>query len=364
MKHINKLSLLYVVALGLLLHSVARCEQSAPVVDEAQIIARVKAMGDGATVDDVLREVSKMPGAGEYDKIHLIEKINTGAARQALLSLTLRQRSDSADGIAADAYVRILPDKRGATNLLQSTDKAVLNSALSGLQGCKVDDDLVKLAKAFLESKNGDMRHWAVDVLIRSPQPLKEEMLVAVVDSMRNIETLPGVTNVVGLSGSFFGAVRNFESKASYEYASYVSGLASTNTSKEMLEKLTPTKAGNMRDVLLIARAKKMDATLKPEMQRVFKESPLNGLRALALKVFCEMATEDDLPFLRDIANNDPACFEPYGEFISQLGLAEEEIRNYKYYPFRRLAKKYVWELAPTHTGRGTPEETGYPSLF
>ena len=369
MKQLKNHSVFWAFAMAIMLSlaPIALCESSTTVTNQDAIIARVKAMGDSASADDVMREVSKMPGASEYDRIHLIEKINTGTARRTLLSLALRQRSDSSGRIAADAYVRVLPDKGSATNLLQSTDRMVLFSALLGLQDCKVDDDLWRQLKPLLESRDIEIRFRVFDVvnLNASRIPFTEDMLKAVVDSMRSIEHLPGATNIMPVSQiQFMSGLRNFETKASQAYAGYAGALAFTRNPKEALEKLTPVEAGNIRDAILIARAHKMDASLKPEMQRIFRESSLSGLRRRALIAFGNMATKDDLPFLRDIAANDSSYFQPYGELIAKLDIEGEAISTYKYYPFRKLAQRFVWKLAPTHSGRATPEEGGYPSLF
>ena len=364
MKHINKSSSLYVVALGLLLHSVARCEQSTPVVDEAQIIARVKAMGDGATVDDVMREVSKLPKkskespANDYEKVRLIEKINTDAAQRALFEIAMGRRKDNDCHVAAvNSYVRVLPDKRSATNLLQSMDAAVLHSALLGLQGCKVDDDLMEWIKPRLLSSDIHIRVSAINVIAASSEPCAERIVGMVVDSMRNLEHFSGATNIIPVSLIYanFSGLFNFETELSRAHAIYAAKLAAFPAGS--LEKFTPTEAGNIRDAVLIARAKQMDALLKPEMKRIFQESPLASLRAMALKAFGNIATQADLPFLRDIVANDPSYFKAFGEIRGRLEV--ENLSTEKCYPFRQIAQRFIWKLAPTHSGQATPAQSG-----
>ncbi|MEI6077738.1 MAG: hypothetical protein WCS94_19305, partial [Verrucomicrobiota bacterium] len=365
MKQANKPSGLFLVALGLLLHSIAWCQQSAPVVEEAQIIARVKAMGDGATVDDVMREVSKLPKKSnesppnDYEKVRLIEKINTDAARRALFELAVRIRKDNdCYEAAAAAYVRILPDKRGATNLLQSTDRFVLSSAFRGLQGCKVDDDLWRQLKPLLASQDINIRLSVFGVLNSSPTPVPENMIRAVVDSSAGFDQMPDAQKVILIPTASESGYQ--DTKSGMAYASFAHMLGRwKDASLEMLAKWTPTEAGNFRDAMLIARALKKDDSLKPELQRIICESSLPSLRVAALWAFANLATKDDLPFLQHVAANDSWVVVPRGQIFYKLESLKLPTDNY--YPnfpgdFQKSQQNrwfpvFVWLQSPVRHG-------------
>ncbi len=339
-------------------------EQLRIAATQDEIIVRVRQMGDHATASNVWSEVMKLKSASQFEKIKLVEKINTEPARSTLLEMAMGNYIDKesiAAARAADAYVRLLNDKNMATNLLKSTNRDVLFSALAALEGCKVDEDIMKQLIPKLESDDIDVRISILSVIFHSQTPLTEKSIQSVVDSMRSINGISGATNIipVTLIDSCSG-LRNFETQASRAYGAYIPILA--NAPDETLKKLTPMEPEEIRDVIVIARAKKKNSLLKEELKQIFHNSKLSGLRTAALSTFCLLATKNDLPFLQDIASKDSSGFEPFGQikdYLESYGFSSE-----KYFPFRKLAQKYLWKIAPTHSGPATPEESGYPSIF
>ena len=92
----KSMSLVSVLSLMLSFPHGARGQQSTTLVNQDKIIARVQAMGDGASVDQVMSEAYKATGANYYERIQLIAKINTAPARQALLEVALGKGEGSA----------------------------------------------------------------------------------------------------------------------------------------------------------------------------------------------------------------------------------------------------------------------------
>lgn len=237
----------------------------------------------------------------------------------------------------------------------------VLFSALLGLQGCKVDDDLWRHLKPLLASQDVGVRFSVFVVLNSSPSPVPENMIKAVVDSLAGLDQMHDATNVIWVQTA--SELNYQDSKSSKAYARFVGLLGRCkDASKEMLAKWTPAEAGNFRDAMLVASALKKDDSLKPELQRIVRESSLPSLRVEALRAFANMATIDDLPFLQGVAAKDAWLVVPRGAFINKLETFN--LPTDAYYPLRKMAQEVTWKLAPTHSGRPTPKEGGYPNAF
>ena len=70
----KSISFLFALTLMLSFPHGARGQQSTTLVNQDKIIARVQAMGDGASVDQVMSEAYKATGANYYERIQLIAK--------------------------------------------------------------------------------------------------------------------------------------------------------------------------------------------------------------------------------------------------------------------------------------------------
>ncbi len=76
----------------------------------------------------------------------------------------------------------------------------------------------------------------------------------------------------------------------------------------QLLQELTPETPGLPRDCVLIARAWRHDATVRPELHRIMRESPAGKVRFAAVGVFLmpDYGRLEDVPDLEKVAASDP----------------------------------------------------------
>jgi len=270
--------------------------------------------------------------------VQVLQRLGTAKARGALLDVALGRTADklpSSHGWAARAYLTVIPNKADARELLASNDSGVLNAALLALRGQPVDEELMERLRQIARRKEGWKDGWnapafaAADVASADPRPvLLEERVALLVDLLSDVAGMPGKDKPIR-----HGHMNRVE-------AAYFSLLIDlTDMPAEagpLLKQASAKRRGVQREVLIIARARRGDATAREGIGAILADKKAGLRRAWAARALGVIGSAKDLPLLKRLAETDPLARERGGD------VGPPGFRQAKFYPVREAAKDAI----------------------
>ena len=210
----------------------------------------------------------------------------------------------------------------------------MLNSALLALKGQPVDEALLERIgqivrqKASLTSGWYSVRFAAAGVLSSDKRAvLLAERVDLLLAMLSDVAKMPGKDKMI-LRHSYM----------TYGEAAYSrlrdSLVDMPPAAGQLLKKASAQRRGMERDILIISRASRGDATVRKDIRAILTDGKVQVCRAWAARALGIIGTAEDLPLLKPLADTDPFQRDS-GSDVGPRG-------DRKIFPVRRAAKDAV----------------------
>ena len=269
-------------------------------------INELAAMGD-----DIIVQLAEIYKSDRYKNniVIVLKKIGTQKAKETLLNMALGQNGfNETYSTAARQYIELAGEKEELKTLLVSTNSLILSEALLGIKGIKVDADLLQRLDEILQSVqynpvlNCALRTNAANIIVADTgSELMQEKISAIVKSINTVEKQPKANERYGqtIIGTF----------ADRTYLNLAKALINIKDADKYLSQATSSMTDNPRGWILAIRANRGDSTEKNELRKIMEDPHMlerTLFRSFALSGYARIGTTEDIPFLRNIAENDP----------------------------------------------------------
>jgi len=293
-------------------------------------------------LDEIMRAFNRSGQAYAYRHraVQLLQRLGTEKTRATLLDIALGRTAEelpSGRGWAASAYVRTMKDKSDARNLLASADSGVLNTALLAVKGIAVDESLFKRLLELAAWKDKDhvtqraVRHAAAAVMAADPGgKFVPQSVEAILAAVADVPNMPDASKV---------AWHSYHTHAEGSYQQYLNCLSEIKSADEALRQATGRATGVARGLLVIARAQRGDATVRPDIHHILVEPQAGLRRAWAARALAAIGTPEDLPLLKKVAESDPLERERGGD------VGPPDARQRMFFPVREAARDVVRQI-------------------
>lgn len=301
-------------------------EETARKVELAKAKSDLKAMGDEAVEAIMVYENWKKGANYRHRAVTVLAEIGTGKAQEALLDIALGRGAAKGRGSswAAKNYVNIIQDKSNAAKLLDSTDSSVLDSALKALKGQPVEADLLEKLKKLLIAKDYHLRNEAAAVMGKDPGTrYVSEKLTSIIETLDIVEQLPDANEP-------FHNPHAVGTISDHYYNSLLDALSEMKGADDYLRQTTGNLSGKTYWCVVIARAKRGDASVKTDLYSIINNLSAEFFRCRAVRSLGSIGTKEDLPFLRELEKNDSFEVEKFSCLLPKDGRQIEKI-----YPVR-----------------------------
>ena len=245
--------------------------------------------------------------------VQIFERLKTPKAQSVLLDVALGRSAEDLSSMkswAARAYIATLDDKSATRKLLASDDASVQNAALLAVQGTEVDEALLDRLEELLRQQPHAMavRHAAVAVMAGDPTGrFTARKVAAIVEAISDVPNMPD-RDKVDFIGNWTMAEISY-----HRYLGSLSELKGEDADAALRDATAQAKAV-ARDLLVIARARRGDRTVREEVRRALGDQNAGMMRAWAARSLPAIGTPDDLDLLRDVAKTDPLERERGGD--------------------------------------------------
>jgi hypothetical protein len=267
----------------------------------------IAALGDD--IIDPLYEKYNESVRYELSAIYVLKKIGTQKAKDTLLNIAMGQnRRKTPDSLAAQTYVAITKDKNEIKQLLSSKNPDILSIALQGIKEIKVDAELLKRLDEILQSVqyhpvlNCTLRTNAAEVIVADTgSELLQEKVSSIVKSIQTVDNQPKANE--RYESTIIGTF------ADRTYLDLAQALIKIKASDKYLSEATSSMTGIPRGWMLAIRANRGDSSVKSELRKVLDDPTSlerTLLRSFILSGYAKIGTAEDIPFLSNIAENDP----------------------------------------------------------
>jgi hypothetical protein len=301
--------------------------------------ASIKPVADEA-VDEIMRAFKRrgQTFAYRHRAVQILQRLRTEKARGTLLDIALGRSAEHLPSMkqwASAAYIRTMKDKAGARTLLASDDPGVLNNALLAIKGIEVDKALFERLLELIARKEKEpvsqraIRHAAAAVMAADPGgkfiPQKVDAILA---ALADVANMPDASKVYW---------PGYYTHAEASYHHYLNCLCQMKGADAALRQATGRAAGVAREILVIARAQRGDATVRQDIHRILEDRQAGIRRAWAARGLAAIGTREDLPILKKVAASDPLEREQGGDvgppdakrtFFPVRGAAQDAVRQ------------------------------------
>jgi hypothetical protein len=288
-------------------------------------------------VEAILKQYNqRSSNAFRHRAVQVFQRLGTAKARAALLDIALGRTADdlpSSRAWAARAYLETIADKADARRLLASNEPQVLNSALLAIKGLPVDAPLLKRIGEIVQRKEEYPAGWmalrlaAADVVSGDARSvLLAERVDLILAVLSDVAKMPERDKVY-----WPGNMTHAEAAYARLLLNLVNMPADAGA---FLEKACAARRGVERDVLIIARASRGDATVREDIRAILAEEKAGLRRAWAARGLGVIGSAEDLPLLKRLAETDPLAREMGGE------VGPPGFRQAKFFPVRNAAKE------------------------
>lgn len=283
----------------ILLSTIVFGQQSDQNVQATAGASKLEPTSDEQKVKNIMKDFD---GHGQRRALAELEKLKTEEARKVLLDVALGRRASESKLMAARRYVWALDDKSQARKLLQSSDLEVCTVGLEGLKGVPIDRELMSQLKTLLQAPEVRVRSWVAFVYLADPNDtFLQEKAEAILRSLDTIDSTADFNKMTAYGGT--GDMWSLGGISCFHLSQALAGMKGTKV--DLLQQLTPAKAGIARDCVFIARAWLGDISVKKELYRISQESLIPMIRYRAIQPFERYGDRDDLIVLRRVASTD-----------------------------------------------------------
>lgn len=268
--------------------AVRRLATVKPGEEADRAVAELAARGEVAVGEIERQMIERSPDFGRlHQSVRVLKAINSDRAKSLLSRMALGEfelESRNLEGWAAQALISCDPNATRA--MLSSHSANVLNTAMNGLNGQPIDNELMLLLKNCLQHEDRFVQWHAADVMAAGESA--GEILEAVGQLLTAVEE-----------------VQDAEARESY-YLRYISTLINIKTENEQLLQLLEQQQGLARKTVALALAHRGDQSVREEIIELANASEVGLFRAWAAKALGRIGTAADLPLLRTLAEADP----------------------------------------------------------
>jgi hypothetical protein len=308
-------------------------------LDEAA--ASLKPMADEA-VDEIMRAFNRSGQTFVYRHraVQILQRLSTKKARATLLDIALGRSAEELPTMkqwASAAYLRTTQDYSEVRKLLASDDSGVLGNVLRALKGVEVDEALLKRLLE-LTAYKGDkepmfqesVRCLAAAVMAADPGgKFPAQKVDAILAAVEEVASLPHASKI-HWPGSYTYA------ESSYHH--YIRCLSEMRGADEALRQAMGRATALARDILVIARAQRGDATARKDLHRILDDQQAGMRRAWAARGLAVIGTQEDLPILKKLAASDLLERDRGGD-VGPPG------RKNTYFPIREAAREAILRM-------------------
>ena len=276
---------------------------------EAKIGKAVSSLAKlGDSVIDPLLERCRQEKKGTFLKraIEVLRKVGTPRARQILLDIALEQdivrKGDPASSWSAHNFLEITDDTSQIKELLASNSEGIIGMALQALVGVEVDAELMTHLEEALQSNSFHLRTTAARVIAEDPlEKLAERKVKALVESLRTVQGLPGANEKFQID--------RIGTLADNLYYLLTDALTKIKGADDQLRDISEQVSGAPQRCIMIALAIRGEQNVKKNLYEIIQDPNMVRLakvKALALQGLANIGTNEDLQFLKNIAESDP----------------------------------------------------------
>ena len=230
-----------------------------------------------------------------HNVVRVLEAINSKHSRTLLRRIALGEFGEGNNVLWA-ARRLIACDRSEGLNLLTATNPEVLDIGLGTIWGQPIDENLMvllrnnfdmspgRVASIMAEGTSGELAKEAVEFIVKAMNAAPDfQNFDAIVPDRHGIETTQGERY----------------------YQGYRNMLVSVRAEDTVIHYLTATLQGRAKDVAILALAQRGDKSVRDEVVRLTQDAEAGLFRAWAASALGEIGTQDDLPLLRTLVDND-----------------------------------------------------------
>jgi hypothetical protein len=300
-------SLVLVTDVGTVAANQGLVEENSDTARIAQLVSTWEKEGDeGAR--HLGRELPALTASQRRPIMQALSRMKSAEAQRVLLEVACGSLGSEAEFSGAVYYLAAINSESDARRLFASEDPKVWCVALRTLwkRQSSVDAELLADVGRMLGSEDLEVRQNCARLLSLDPSvELGREKALALIMSIETVSRLPrsnepaGHTHEYGRPWTVAGLV----------YEDIIEALGGARCiDAALLKEATPESSGLARDCVLIARAQRQDATVRTELYRIMRESPVGKIRFAAVDAFCrpDYGRPEDLPELELVAAEDP----------------------------------------------------------
>ncbi len=298
-------------------------------------------------VTSALTTIAHGPVSDRHAAVRRLSELGTPEARKVLLDVALGRYGRGSQTWAARCFVKVMEQPGEARALLTATNSEIATIGLLALRGEAIDRELLADLKRFLQSASVHVRTGCGQIIKAAPtSELPDELVRAVLESIRTAHLIDRADEPMRAANEFISV----RTEVGWVYETLISALSqSPSIELKLLQDLTPSESGLLRDCTLIARAQRGDRTLTGELRRIARTSPNSGVRWASLQPFATLGTIQDVPFLEELAQTDPlavALTEAQRQAAADsLAIGIPTPVPEVYYPIRSHAERLIRQI-------------------
>ena len=265
-------------------------------------VASLIGMGDAAVAEIGRQLADRQNDFGlQHRSVRVLKGVNSEKSRALLRDMALREVRTANPNIEGWAGRNLIAlDRDEAWPLLAATTHHVLGDALNAVDGEPIDEKYMPFLRARLDHENEFVRWRVVEVMASEPSgKYATEVIEAVHKALLSVADLPDVDEPYR---SFLSTALTLGEAC---YARYVNVLARVKVKNDALQTLAGRIEGRGRDVVVLALARRRDASVHDELVRLAQDPKAGLFRAWAATALGAVGTRKDLTLLRRLATSD-----------------------------------------------------------
>ena len=280
-----------------------------------EAIKKIASIGD-KVIEPIMYEYNRDATMSfRYEIISILGQRKSVQARDILLDIALgkiRVDNNAQKRMASQNFISSLEDKSEAKKLLVSQDTDVLNYALVGLKGQPVDRNMLVRFSEILGAEKNDLGKlilcWNIaSIFAEDPNTTYAAQKVSLI--------IDAIEKPTKISDSEVKYSHTYYTYSESTYSSYIDALSKIKGADSFLKESTARTSGLTRYCILIARANRGDASVKNELIKILSDKDAEAFRVWAARCFEIIGTQDDIPFLKVIADSDPLARDFHGSY-------------------------------------------------
>jgi hypothetical protein len=266
-----------------------------------------------------------------HEIITTLARIGSDSARENLKRIAVSESKDVRDNLkewAANRFFEVIKTKSEAVPLLDSNVPGVKTTALLAISGMPLNGELVSKIGPLLNSEVVAVRWAAIKAYEEDPCETFYSQKIKYILIAADDPCTYGDFNKVARLGQY--------NEARISLQNYINALSNMHGPLIALQQTSQdVKTDLAKGVLIIARANRKDASVKPGIISIIKE-PNNDfmLRLSATGSMGEIGTSYDVPFLQSVADTDPYGEKNYATPVHEM-----------IYPVREVAKTSIQKI-------------------